>query len=176
MIKLTVTPKFNTKEIIDNTIGKFWFQFQLSAFNLGLKTQQYMINYIKTHKHRAGGTGLLESSINLETASSPGSISWGVGAIANLPKYWYVVNYGKKVTGEDFIPGMGKVRPVMFSDGGADASKRGAGTGQVWGIRNIIGENEPLPSKIRPLNYMQATRAKLNANLRNLINRLKKVG
>ena len=171
-LKMTVTPRFNAKEIYDTTIGKFWFEFQARAFELGQLAHAYMINYIKTHKHRAGSSGLLERSINFYPITGAGMVGWGVGLISQLPPYWYVINYGKKVTGEDFIPGMGKVRPVVFSDGNADPSKRGAGTGQMWTLKRITGD-EPLPSKIRPINYIQATRARINANIRNLLIRLK---
>ena len=169
---MTISPKFSAREIIDNTIRKHWFEFQERAFNIGKLAHSYMINYIKSHKHRAGSSGLLERSINFYPITGAGMVGWGVGLMSELPKYWYVVNYGKKVTGEDFIPGMGKARPVVFSDGNASSSKRGAGTGQMWTMRNITG-NEPLPSKIRPINYIQATRARVNANVRNLLIRLK---
>jgi len=172
-LQMKITPKFNVKEIIDSTIRKDWFIFQAKAFELGQKAHAYMINYIKTHKHRVGGEGLLEGSIHFYPITGAVMVGWGVGLISELPKYWYVVNYGKKVTGEDFVPGMGKIRPVVFSDGDADPNKRGAGTGQMWTLKRITGANELLPSKIRPLNYIQATRARFNANLRNLLLKLK---
>ena len=173
-LQFTITPQFKTKEIVDNTIGKYWFEFQASAFDLGARTQQYMIDYIKGHKHRIGSSGLLERSIDLVTQTGAGFVSWGIGTVTGLPNYYYVLNYGKKITGEDFIPGGGKIRPVEFSDGNADSSKRGVGTGQVWTYKRITGTNEPIPSVVRPMNYIEATRFRLNANLRNLINKLKR--
>jgi len=135
----------------------------------------YMQKYIDSHRKRRGGTDILLNSIQLYRQHGAGSVFWGVGLMSELPPYWYVINYGKKMTGEPFIPGMGKTRPVVFSDGNADPTLRGAGTGEKYIHKKITGGNEPIPSVVRPMNYIQATRARLNANINNLLKRLKKV-
>ena len=171
MAKITVTPKFSVRQIINETIRKDWFIFQAEAFALGQRTQSYMQNYIRNNAKRRGVTGKLAKSIDLVAQTGAGFVSWGVGTIANLPPYWYVINYGKMITGADFIPGGGKFIPGSFEGSRPEAGL--AGGAQKFNYNDGTGFGMIAKRPVRPMNYIQMTHARLNANLRNLINRLR---
>lgn len=171
-MSLKITPRFSSKQIIDETIRKDWFMFQFEAMNLGARTLNYMQNFILTHRKRRGGTGKLAKSIKLYNVSGTGFVSWGIGLIPELEPYWYVINYGKMITGGDFIPGKGKAIPGSFEGSRAEA---GLGGGvEKFNYNDGTGFGMIAKKPVRPMNFIQATRARLNANLRNLINRLKR--
>lgn len=175
-MKLKITPRFSTREIMDDTIRKHWTNFQYRAVIVGAKLTHYMRHYITSNRKRAGGTGNLARAIKFEKTIGAGVFSWGIGNINLLnsqAKYWYVVNYGKKVSGELFVPGGRKYRPIGFTDGRADSSKRGQGTAKAISFKKIAGGGDPIPSVIRPINYIQATRHQLNKEIRLLLAKLK---
>jgi hypothetical protein len=175
--KITITPKFNSKKLYHETLGTDWAEFQLEANIAGLSTANYMINYINNNCKRAGSTKKLEGAIRWEQISTTAGISWGVGNLATLnaiAKYWYVVNYGKKITGEDFVPGGSQYRPVEFVDGKANPTKAGQGHSQVTKWKRIENPStEPRPNIMRPMGYIEATQRELVKYLRGL---LKKFG
>lgn len=181
MIKeIKITPKFSTREIIDTTIRKDWFIFQNDAFTLGSKVQAYMQNYINKNRKRQGGTGNLANSINLHTEASAGlgRIFWGVGDISLLNSKapeWYVVNYGKTTGGIRYIPNYGGFIPGRFrgGDGRPDASQAGKGI-EAFDYQPYIAWGMFPKHPIRPIHYIQASRAKLNRDLRRLLNKLKR--
>jgi len=164
-----IIPKFRSRDIIED-LHKIWFDFQAGALNVGKIAHQYMINYISNHKHRKGGTGKLEKSIDFVSTAGAGSgsVFWGIGTIANLPSYWYWANFGGQ------IPGGGNWRPVHFTDGNPTPAKKGIGTNKATAFGNIEKVGGFPPSPARPINYIQKTRARVDINLRNLIIRLKR--
>jgi len=175
-MRMTVTPRFNAQKIVSKTIEKFWFRFQSDAFKLGTKMLVYMQSYINSHRHRKGGTGNLARSIQFYPISIAGRVSWGIGKISDLmttAPYYYVVNYGKKVSGERFIPGGGKGVPGYFGDGNApNSSMKGVGTEHFnYGKGKFV----MYPGVIRPINYISATTLKMNVELQMLLARLKGV-
>lgn len=172
MAKVTVTPRFSARQIMDETIRKDWFLFQSEAFALGQRTQIYMQNYIKNNKKRRGGTGKLEKAIDLVALTGAGFVSWGVGSIATLPPHWYVINYGKMITGGEFIPGGGKFVPGSFEGGRAEAGLAGGVEKFNYGDGSGFGMTPKKP--VRPMNYISATISRLNANLRALLVRIRR--
>jgi len=172
-MKMTITPMFNTQEIINSTIKKDWFQFQLRAFALGKRIALYMQHYINNNRKRQGGTGKLAGAMEFEGVTAPGTISWGIGNISLLNTrvpYWYVINYGKTVGGKDFIPGMGKFVPGSFGGNPPDSSKKGIGTEHfTYGAKSGMGI---YPGKVRPINYIEATRHQLNKEITLLLARV----
>lgn len=176
-MKFKITPKFNVKEIINSTIKKDWFEFQDKAFELGQKMHAFIINYIESNHKRRGGTGKLAKAINLEKATPPGTIFWGIGNIEILQQkapYWYVVNYGKMVGGLPFIPNRGKFVPGSF-EGTAPASALREGV-QKFNYNDGSGMGMYPKNPIRPMNYIQVTRASFNRRLSSLIRSLKRRG
>ena len=175
--KVTITPKFSAKEIVDTTIKKDWFAFQSQSFDLGNRMLTYMQTYINTHRKRSGGTGNLANAMQLSKTTGMAQIWWGIGHIPTLnkqAKYWYVLNFGKTVSGKKFIPGGGKYRPVKFTDGRADSNKRAPSYGNAKAITIIKRRaSDPLVSPIRPINYIESTRHRLNKELELLITKLK---
>jgi len=177
MIKrVRVTPVFRTTEIMKDTLQTDWFQFQLHAHETGKALLHYIQAFINSNRKRSGGKGTLAKAMTLDILSTTGQIHWGLGNINTLnqrAKYWYVVNYGKKATGEAFIPGGGRYRPIRFTDGPADPSKRGRGTARVTQMKRITGD-EPRPSAIRPMNYIEATYQQLIIHTKHLLARFKR--
>lgn len=168
---LKITPRFSAKEIYDETIAKDWFIFQNQAYLLGQRMTTYMQNYINRNRHRRGGTGNLAKAMNFQGFTAPGIVSWGIGFIPSLPKYWYVINYGKMVTGEAFIPFRGKFVPGSFEGSRPNSALKGGvekfniGDGSKFGMYP--------KSVIRPINYIQSTQARLNTNLTALLARIR---
>jgi len=174
-LRMKITPPFRAREIYDIAIKKNWFEFQLGIFEIGKLAHSYMQNFINTNRKRQGGTGNLSKDITFEPKTGAGTVFVGVGntdILNSRAPYWYVTNYGKKITGEPFVPGGGKVRPIDFGGSPPEASLRGRGTEKVTGVKRITGQ-EPVPSIVRPMHYIQATQHRVNADLRNLLRRIK---
>lgn len=178
-LSIKVTPKFNVREIVDSTIRKDWIRFQLEAFNFGFKLKRFMKNYINVNRKRSGGTGNLSRAITLKKISQPGTIGWGIGFIPSLNRkapYWYVLNFGAKITGEKFIP---PVSLGHFDGSRPDSVLRGKGTDR-WrgGVEATLGESlgyKMTPkTPIRPINYIEATDFRLKLKLNNLLNSIKR--
>lgn len=172
--RFKVIPVFVGKDIYNEVIQREWFLFQAGALALGHKMQSYMRRYINNNRHRTGGTGKLARAINFEDFSSPGRINWGIGNIEALNRqapYWHVIATGRKWSGGRFRPGGGQYRPVEFTDGFADPSKRGTGKGKaLWGKRITAGEKKP--SYIRPIPYISVTRIRLSYEIDKLLAKL----
>ena len=170
MPKFLVTPRFNSKEIIRDTIEKDWKKFVKAMYKLGKRTKDYMKNYITINVHRpSGSTGNLAKSINLYRIATMDRLFIGVGSIAVLNKkapYWYVVATGKKVGGAPFIPGGGKLVPGYFGDG--DRPLSGKGT-QRFTYAPYQGKFMMKPGVIRPIRYIQATWARAEIELSTLL-------
>ncbi len=174
-MEMIVTPKFSSKEYELN-LQKFWFEFQDVAFELGKTLTIYMQEFINTRCNRRGNTGNLANTITFEgNITAPARIEWGIGNITLLnakAKYWYVINYGKTVSGQNFIPNKGKFVPGSF-EGNAPESALRQGVNK-FNYKDGSGMGIIPKSVVRPLNYIQATRTKLNSELVTLINSLKK--
>lgn len=175
-MRVKITPAFNVNEIMLGTIRKDWFIFQSDALQLGMNLANYMQTFISTRHKRRGASGKLASSITFEpNPNSTGQIGWGVGDISVLnakAPYWYVVNYGKTVGGQPFIPAKGKFVPGSFEGnapspalkGGVQKFNKGDGSGMGMFPK----------SAIRPMNYIQASRAKFNRDFSRLLARIRK--
>lgn len=175
-MKVTITPNFNVKEIIDTTIGKDWFAFQLEALNLGIRTTAYMQNYINSRRKRRGSTGNLAKTITFEPISNTmARIGWGIGNINLLnakAKYWYVINYGKTVSGHPFVPAKGKFVPGSF-EGNTPSSALTGGV-QKFNYKDGSGMGMIPKSAVRPMNYIQASRVKFNRDFLITLAKIKK--
>jgi len=175
-MKVTITPKFSVKEIMDTTIRKDWFIFQSEAFDLGVRLTAYMQNYINSRRKRKGGSGNLAKTITFEPSpNTTAQIGWGIGNIALLnakAKYWYVINYGKTVSGQPFVPGKGKFVPGSFEGSAPRSALRGGA--QKFNYKDGSGMGMNPKSAVRPINYIQASRAKMNRNLLAIILKIKK--
>ena len=163
--RIKITPKFNYKHIHHTTLAKDWFEFQVHARNTGIALLHYMKTFINNNCKRAGSTGKLENAITFEDISTTAKIQWGIGnrQILNAQaKYWYVINYGKTVAGQDFVPGGGQYRPVLFQDGPADPTKTGHVASKAIAWKRITNPGtEPRPSVVRPMNYIEASQRML---------------
>lgn len=172
-MQMKITPKFNIREIMDDTIKKDWFQFQEKAFFLGEKLRRYMQAYINSHRRRSGGSGNLANSINFDKMSRPGTVGWGIGHIPTLMNrapYWYVVNYGKTVSGKPYVPNYGGFVPGKFRGGDGRPKSEYAGKGvERFDYQSGAGSGMWPAHAIRPMNYIQATMIKLDKSFKALI-------
>jgi len=176
MLKMSITPKFNTKTIVSDTIGRTWFTFQNEAHLLGVALTAYMQSYINSNRRRRGGTGNLAKAIKFYPLNTVGVVSWGIGSIAELnqqAKYWYVVNFGKKITGEDFVPYNGKFTPGSFEGSRPNHAFAGGRGVMHFNKGDHSGFGMKAKSVIRNINYIEATRAKLMIDMNRLLMRLK---
>lgn len=170
-MRMVVTPKFNAKQIYDETIGRHWFEFQNYSYLLGQHMATYMQGYINNNRKRRGGTGNLAKAMNFQGFTSAGLVSWGIGHIPSLPAYWYVINYGKMVSGEPFIPFRGKFVPGSFEGDRPSSGLKGGS--QHFDIVDGSGFGMYPKSVVRPINYIQATYAQLNIRLTALLARIR---
>jgi len=175
-IRAKITPHFNARNIFNETIKKDWFLFQNEVFELGMSLTNYIQNFINARRKRRGGSGNLASSITFESfASAPATIGWGIGNINVLntkAKYWYVVNYGTMVGGRAYIPNKGGFVPGSFEGSPPDPALKGG----VQKFNYSDGSNFGMfpKSPIRPLNYIQAGRRRMDVRIRTIIARLRK--
>jgi len=156
-MNMTITPKFTAREVMI-PLYKDWNSFKAFTMKLGMNIHNYMQNYINARRHRRGGTGNLANAINFVDLSTPKTIGWGIGDINLLQKkapYWYVINYGKKITGEPFIPGGGKFVPGSFEGHASE----GALAGGVEKFNYKDGSKMGIKPKsvIRPIDYIDST-------------------
>lgn len=178
--KVTITPKFNVHRWAKIKLDKNWMNFQDRALRLGQRIHSYMIGYIVSHKKRAqsphlDGTLPLEKSIKFDIlATAPAKISWGIGHIPTLQAqspYWYVLNYGKTISGKKFIPAGGKAVPGYFQPSGRPmANKRNGREPFIYSPGTFVMYPK---NPIRPINYIQASQFKLGNEFRILLATLK---
>ena len=169
--KVTITPKFDIKEIIDSTIKKDWINYKSGVKLMSLSILSYMKNYINKKRKRAGGTGNLSNSFVGDFEETEYTVSFGLGKIsalnANAP-YWKVVNFG------GYSPYNGKGILGYFGGGNPpDRSQKGHGKEQ-W--TNNFGEGTKFlmyPGIIRPMHYIRAGNNYLKRKSKNLLNSFK---
>ena len=63
-MQMKITPRFDVKTTISETIEKDWINLQAGAFDMGKRLHAYMQSFINSHHKRRGGTGRLAKSIN----------------------------------------------------------------------------------------------------------------
>lgn len=173
--KVTITPAFDLHNWSRQKLAQDWFEIQSQVEELGVYLNNYLITYIYTHTKREPVSHTLGNAF-VEGYSKIGgfgkaTVGFGIGNIATLnaqSPYWYVLNYGVKVTGERFIPGGGQYRPTMFGNTPADPNLRGRGYQRATSVQRILGQ-ESIPSPIRPINYIQATQFILGHELERII-------
>lgn len=149
---ITFTNKNNQLfiEYIDKLIKNNWMEFQLKFFTLAENTGKEMKKYIKRRSRRTEGKTLnkkgLANSIKVYKETRPGENWIGIGKIDELPVYWYVTNYGKKITGEDYVP--------PFTLGSFNGNPPGQGTNRNEFLQKGKFLIRPVRA-IRPLNYIE---------------------
>jgi len=172
-ISVVITPKFVAQQLFDETIGKDWYRFQYKAMVIGRYLHQYMLHYLESNRHRERKT-IGESitkylDFQAEAGAGTGQVSWGIGHVPTLMThvpYFHILNDGKKIGGGVFIPGGGKARPVVFTDGNADPNRRGTGGNAVTMMRKQSGH--PIRA-IRPIPYIDATQFKMLHEINKLL-------
>jgi hypothetical protein len=119
---------------------------------LGVQARDLMRSSIAAGVHRKGH-GKLENSIDVEvTTDTMGNFVVGVGNIANLPPYWYVLNYGVRWdTGEPYIP------PAThgYFNGNQPPYAELVGRGSDEFTHNAGGYLMEPRTPIRPINYIE---------------------
>ena len=168
--RVTITPQIMALEVWNKGFGYKWGAWQLACYELGKQMRQYMVDYINKNRKRnpkTWGKSIIQS-IQLETVATwGGRVEWGIGNIgvlnANNP-YWYVLNYGKKVSGEEFIPGGGKTVGGHFEGSAPRAGGSGQSFSPVGGPYAMTPKNP-----ITPIPYIAATAWRLNAEVKRII-------
>ncbi len=177
-MKINIHPKFHTREIMLTTLRKDWFEIQAGVYEIGQRLHKYIQTYVNSHRKREGGTGNLAKAITFDRHTGAGMVSWGIGNVNILNSqapYWYVVNYGKMVTGAPYIPAHGNFVPGYFRGGDGRPRAEMTGKGKESFVYEPGGNKGMYPrTPIRPMNYIQATRAKLTRDIRALFIRIKR--
>lgn len=173
-IKTITNPKFDTKEIYDSIIQKEWIRLQNLVLELGEHLLEYIQTYINSRTHRDGKTGKLANAMKLDVQAGAGEagISWGIGHIPTLNvevSYWYLLNFG----GLTAIAKQGRGVGGSFNGEAPSPTKTGTGVG----TQRFTQENNSFfmipKSPIRPMNYIEATRQKLNMEINKILKFLK---
>ena len=162
-ITATITPKFDSKIIYREWIERDWIEFQDSAYSLGEKMLSFMHQVIanKSKSDKDKLTGDLVRSIKLYGTAGAGQseIWWGIGKIAELEKYWGIINFG----GSGWN-GMYHIVPGEFENGKFNydpTSKKGKRLPS--GVKGIIA----------PMNYVGETTLQLDSELMNILKTIK---
>jgi len=121
-----------------------------------------MRNIISSQKKKDRGTvGRLEKAIDIHTLiNTKANYSIGVGKIAQLPRYWAVVNFGGRYTIPEIVP---KRRKVLKFSGNYSVSFPYLGASNVLASDPYAGETvytprtKARPQVISPMNYVQKT-------------------
>jgi len=95
----------------------------------GEMAADFMRNCISDDIKRQPSTGTLANSIKVTEENLPNMYKVSVGKLDELPIYWYVINYGKKLDGSLFIPGGGKVVSGDFGGERPDSNYQGEAGG-----------------------------------------------
>lgn len=175
--KIKIIPRFRSKKILHEGLGAIWFEFQDRIWKLGKGLHQEMKSYITTHTRRHPASGKLASAINFDRTTGAGTVGFTIGNVEKLSQeapYWYVVNFGKKTSGEQFIPGGGKFRPVRYNGNSPTSEMRGRGTERASQIGRISHSSQ-ISSPIRPMNYISHTRKKMREGVAKIIKRLRAI-
>jgi hypothetical protein len=165
MIKVRFVQKGLSPTEFAVKIGKNVEKVKLGTFRAAQETARHMKEEIETSTLRHPSTGRLSKSIRTHKTST----GYGVGKITDLPPYWYVQNYGAKVSGGKFIPGGGKKVRGDFAGNAPD--------GQFAGQPGGAGEKMNHPGKfvvqashpIEPKRYIEKTKNWLRQNIKNLL-------
>jgi len=183
-MQIRVTPKFNTKEIIDKTISKHWLDYQYQGVLMGAKLSRSVRQYINAHRKRTGGTGNLSRAISWEKKIGKGYFFWGIGDLNILQTrapYWYVINYGKYIDSKiPFVPGHSMADAInphfihgLFTDGAyADPNQRGSGHARF--AKQSETNLGMIPGVIRPMNYIQYLKSKFSREYSKILTKITK--
>ncbi len=132
-----------------------------------------------TPKTRGATSGKLANAIKIwRDPNTEAQIHWGIGDINKLQQqvpYWYVVNYGKTTRGQPYIPNFGNFVPGFFLGGDGRPIADLAGKGKErFGKLKYSGSGMFPKTAIRPINFIEKTRFKLNQEIQKLLNKLKR--
>lgn len=174
-MKIKVEPKFRMQTVTNRLIQKFWHLLPAELSVIGDSAHSHMREHIDAHITRPGSTGNLSSSITKDFTAGGGRLFVGIGNIdilnAQAP-YWYVLNYGKMITGEPFIPGGGKWVPRGEFQPGTPEPNPSDFRGGRW-VPGAGGHTFQAKRPIEPINYIEATKMMVDAQLSNLIQKLR---
>ena len=88
-----------------------------------------------------------------------------------MPAYYYVINFGKTITGEPFVPFRGKRIPGSFEGNAPNPALKGGVQKFNYKDGSLFAMRPKNP--IRPMNYIKASQFKLNNEFRKLLTTLK---
>jgi len=169
--RASVTPKFDSKEIIDTTLAPFWAEFQLAVYEVSESILSYLQNYINSHAKRKENSGLLARSINLIRLHGPAEVGFLIGEIAKLPPYWRIINYGGMTTAT--LQGW-TIQGYFGSGNPPDSSKSGSGVGnERWHSQWGTFAMQP-KTAIKPMNYIEAVELFTALRINEIIAKTKK--
>ena len=165
MITISITPKFNVAEIYLDSVKIPFVKLEGELTDLADTMLAYLQTYINSHS-KGEHTGNLAKSMKIEYSSQKGgespSMGWGIGHMLYLDvfaPYWHIINYGGSGFKGDyhFVPG--------FFEGGK------------FKYNPMMAEGKSLPSGvkgiIKPMNYIEESRAELDRQIQRIITSLK---
>lgn len=154
-----VTIKFSGIEKTTKRINQSRSRIRAGLIELGNRTQEYFRRTIKQNTKRRGSTGTLSNSIQSKVyVDSADMVLVGIGNKADIQevaKYWYVVNYGVKISGQPFLP------PGNIGNFEGKAPQSRYAGGSVSG-RAMWSHGTPYymqPKTFRPMHYIEKTNA-----------------
>ncbi len=162
MLKVSVQTKGVKPEEMILRIGDKIANIERAMRELGNQTAEKMRDTISINTLRKPASSALSNAIQAHEETIGGNFTVGVGKKDVLPPYWYVVNYGVKFTGEDFIPGGGKGVRGDFGGNAPDSTyggrAGGAGARMTYPGKFVVAAKNP----IQPMNYIEKTSTWLN--------------
>ena len=164
-------PKAKLESIYHEFFNFEWPRIQDEVADLGPAVLDYMRRTIADRTRRTPASGNLARAMDYKLIDTEGKIHWGVGNIANLMSkapYFYVVDTGKMITGQEYIPFHGNDVGGSFNGG-----RPSAGHGKAR--FEFDGKYQMTPQKaIRPMGYIDASRRYLKRELMRVMKKYRK--
>jgi len=168
MIEIKVAVGGDTKfETIYKKVVEIQKELDADFTNAIAETGGLIKHYISTSKKRRTGKSTLEDAIEAKKILKGDEIVYGIGEINKLNQvapYWFVLNYGRKWTGGEFIPptNLGYfVEEPHKPQGGTDERSEWIHTGNR---KDFLLK----PQKFTPINYIEY-------GVRYLINKIEEI-
>lgn len=156
MLKVSVQLKGVTPQQMSLKINETTVDIERAMLELGKQTVDKMREVISAGTVRRPASNTLSNAIQVHEDRKAG-YAIGIGKKDILPPYWYVLNFGVKFTGEEFIPGGGKT--VRGDFGGSAPNSAYAGSPGGAGVRMTHPGAFAVTAThaIQPMNYIEKT-------------------
>ncbi len=157
---MKITPKFHAQKIVDETLGRYWMEFQSHVYHTADSVLRYMQSHISANTKKS--TGELQKAITLGRIHAPGTVGFHIGHITTLnrvARHWAILNFGGRVNVPVITPRVGKALKFKGKDGKTVFAKSVRARSHV----------------IKGIHYVESTHKMLYLHIQHLLTRLRRM-